>query len=81
MSGRKIAGFTIRRIIYCLSMHYLVSSLVGLLVFLLTSTILLGIDFGGKGVADSSIYLYSFLVALHFAFWSHILEDYTWGKF
>ncbi len=76
----KIAGFTVRRVICCLSMHYLVASLVGLLVFLLTLTILLDIDFGGR-VLDSSIYLYSFLVALHFAFWSHILEDYTWGKF
>ncbi len=77
----KVAGFKVRRIIYCLSMHYLVASLVGLLVFLLTLTILLDIDFGEKGITDSSIYLYSFLVSLHFSFWSHILEDYTWNKF
>ena len=77
----KIAGYTVGRIVYCLTMHFLLSSLVGLLVFLLTATILLDIDTGEKRVTDSSIYLYSFLVALHFAFWSHILEDYTWDKF
>ena len=76
-----IAGWSIKWIMACLSLHFLVSASVGLLVFLLTSTILSRITLFQDGVGVFSIYQFSLLVALCFAALAHIFADYFIGRF
>ena len=77
--GNGLLGVKWKYIIIGQSLHFLLSAFVGLLVFLLTSTILSNI---GEGIITNYyINLYSFLVSLPFAALAHILEDYWWGKF
>ena len=82
-----ICGFDIGYIIYCEACHFALSAFVGLLVWLLTSTILSHITFPtsncGIRVHLSAVFIqrFSFCLALSFAVWSHILQDYTLGFF
>ena len=77
--GNGLLGVKWKYIIIGQSLHFLLSAFVGLLVFLLSSTILSNI---GEGIITNYyINLYSFLVSLPFAALAHILEDYWWGKF
>lgn len=77
--GNGLLGVKWKYIIIGQSLHFLLSAFVGLLVFLLTSTILSNI--GEAIITNYYINLYSFLVSLPFAALAHILEDYWWGKF
>lgn len=77
--GKGLLGVKWKYIILGQLLHFLLSSFVGLSVFLLTLTILS--KFGGETISSYSINLYSFLVSLPFASLAHVLEDYWWGKF
>lgn len=70
-----------RYVLWCLGMHFLLSSFVGLLVYLLTSTILSRTTSFRNGVGIFSTYRFSLLVALCWSVSAHILEDYYLGKF
>jgi len=77
--GKGLLGVKWEYIILGQFLHFLLSAFVGLLVFLLTSTILSHIK--ELTITSSSINQFSFLVSLPFAALAHILEDYWWGKF
>ena len=77
--GKGLLGVKWKFVIIGQSLHFLLSAFVGLLVFLLTLTILSSIK--GQQITNCSINLYSLLVSLPFASLAHILEDYWWGKF
>lgn len=82
VKGKGLFGVNKRCLIMCGLLHYLLSAFVGLLVFWLTSTILLHVtSSSGKIWTDSCINMYSFLVSLPFASLVHCLEDMYWGKF
>jgi len=62
--------------------HFALSGGVGLLVYWLTSTMLSRCSYGGIGThkllkGGFGIHHFSLSVALLFAIWVHILEDYT----
>lgn len=77
--GNGLLGVKWKYLIIGQSLHFLLSAFVGLLVFVLTSIILLNIK--ELQITNYYINLYSFLVSLPFASLAHILEDYWWGKF
>lgn len=66
-------------IAYSLGAHFLLSALVGLLVYWLTQTILLHIF--GQSLHVSCIHRYSLSLALCFSIFAHVLEDYTLKMF
>jgi len=74
-----ICGYGLKHIIYCGVCHFALGFFAGLLVYLLTLTILSHTRLGG--VEDSSIHRFSLVVALSCAVAVHILEDYTLGWF
>jgi len=68
------------------ALHFVSSGSVGLLVYWWTSTTLLRGCSGITGFPrfvgdDSGIHRFSFLLALLFAVWFHILQDYTLNWF
>ena len=68
------------------ALHFMSSGLVGLLVYWLTSTTLLHGCSGITGFPLSTkdvygMHRFSFLLALLFAIWFHILQDYTLNWF
>ncbi len=69
----------IGHVIYSTGMHFLLSAVMGLLVYWLTSTTLLVTCSAYLRV--SFIRRFSLLVALCFAVAAHILEDYWLGRF
>ncbi len=75
--GRELS---VRRILlrFCLP-HFLLSGFVGLLVYLLTSTILSDINL--VKTPGFSINIICWLLALSFSVAVHVLEDYVWRVF
>jgi hypothetical protein len=74
------------KLIWAPAAHFVLSGCVGLLVYWLTSTILSHYLPGGSSIpifakVEFGIHRFSLFLALSFAIWLHILEDYTLNWF
>jgi len=74
------------KLIWAPAAHFALSGGVGLLVYWLTSTTLLRYSSGGTSIrvfprVEFGIHRFSFCLALAFAIWVHILEDFVLNWF